>query len=462
MPPHRLRGVRLDALIRGAREPFFLLGPGQKLIAANRAWEELTGVEFAAVAGMVCPPHGPTRPDDPAGLAASFCPPPEAVAGRAASTTTLILAASGERLRRRVEFWPIHDASGELTGILGSVRPIDASPAAPESQAHRLRAELMELRDRLHRRHKIEALVGRGPVHQRLLDQVAAAAASAVPVLIVGEGGTGKRLVAQTIHHQSPRRQAPLLGFDCRALPPEVLERELFGTPSEPPEPGFAVPDGSTVLVGDILDLPRDLQAPLAGRLDGRARLIATTAGDPDAALAAGRLRPDLYYALTTLVLRLAPLRDRRDELPVLAQHFLERANLRGERHRAGFRPEAVAALAAHDWPGNLRELARVVEEAHGRGTDPLIGPDDIPAAIRGQRGGAYLPPAAPPPPTLKELLVQVERRAIERALTRGRQNKTRAARILGVNRPFLYRRIKELGIPDRPESPDPGDDGDT
>ena len=459
MPSGRVPALRVDALLQNAREPVIVVGPGRRVVAVNRAWEELTKTASEAVVGLECQPHGPSRAGDPGELVASFCPPPEAMAGQPASSTTLILTAAGERLRRRVEFWPFHDAQGELIGVVGVARPVDDAAAAPESQGHKLRAELMAVRDQLHRRHGIESLVGRGPEHRRLLDQVAAAAATAVPVLIVGEGGTGKRLVAQTIHQAGPRRQAPLLAFDCRALPFEVLDRELFGTPSDPPEPGLAAPAGSTVVIGDILDLPRDLQAQLAGRLDGRVRLIATTAGDPDAAFAADQLRLDLYYALTTLVVRLRPLRDRRDDLPLLAQAFLERYNQRGGRHREGFRPDALAALAAHDWPGNLRELARVVEDAHGRGDTPQITADDIPPTIRGQRGGAYLPPAPVAPPSLKDLLLQTERRAIERALARSRHNKTRAAKLLGVNRPFLYRRIKELGLPDLPEPADPGDE---
>ena len=109
------------------------------------------------------------------------------------------------------------------------VRPADAPPHAPDSESQRLRFELLEVRNRLHGRHGFDTLIGQGPAHRRLLDQVGAAAATSVPVLIVGEPGTGKRLVARTIHQLGPRRQAPLVPFDCAALPAEVLERELFG-----------------------------------------------------------------------------------------------------------------------------------------------------------------------------------------------------------------------------------------
>ena len=439
-----------------AREPIFVLGPERRILLVNRAWEELTGHRSDEVAGLECHPHGPTRAGDLDGLGGSFCPPPEAIRGHPAGSNTLIIHADGERLWRRVEFWPFHDAQGALSGLLGLVRPCGSAPHAPDSEAQRLRGELLELRERLQSRHGHDSLIGRGPEHRRLLDQVAAASSTHVPVLIVGEPGTGKLLVARTIHQRGPRRQAPILAYDCKALPPEVLERELFGPSNGSLGRPLVAPDGATVLIGDVLELPRDLQGRLVSSLDGRVRLIATTVGDPDAAWKLERLRPDLYYALTTLTLRLRPLRDRLDELPLFAQHLLERANLRGGRQRDGFSPEALDALAAYDWPGNLRELARVIDDAHGRGDDDSIQLDDIPAAIRGQRGGAYNPPTLPTGPLpLKEMLTQIERRLIERALERAGDNKSRAAKMLGINRPFLYRRIKELGIADETDPPD-------
>ena len=224
------------------------------------------------------------------------------------------------------------------------VRRHEAPPHAPDADSQRLRTELIGLRDRLLERHGFDTLIGRGPGHLRLLNQVRAAAATTVPVLVVGEPGTGKRLVARTIHQQGSHSQALLLSFDCAALPPEDLERDLFGLDAGRGASGMALPGGSTVLLRDVLELPRDLQGRLASALDCGVRLLATTTGEPERARLDDRLRPDLYFALTTLVVRLAPLRDRLDELPLLAQHLLERANLRGPRRRSGFSPEAMDA----------------------------------------------------------------------------------------------------------------------
>src|SRR5262245_59618284 len=143
MPSPRASGVRLDALLRQAREAVFVLDAGRRLVFVNRAWEELTGYPAGEVVGLTCSPHGPTRAGDLVGLGGSFCPPPEAMAGEPSGGPTLVVRADGERLWRRVEFWPYHDVRGELIALLGLVRSTEAPPHAPDSEAHRLRAELM-------------------------------------------------------------------------------------------------------------------------------------------------------------------------------------------------------------------------------------------------------------------------------------------------------------------------------
>ncbi len=460
MASSRVSGARFDHLLQQAAEPAFWLTADLKLAWVNRAWEELTGHTAESVASLVCRAHGPSREGDIQGLCGSFYPPAEAIAGQPAGAKTLVVHASGERRWRRVEYWPFHNADGSLFGLLGLVRAVEDPPLAPDAESQRLRAELLEVRDRMIDRYGLDNLIGCGPSHRRVVDQVVAAAAAAVPVLIVGEPGAGRRLIARTIHHLGSRSQAALVSVDCAALSPEILEQTLFGDVGHNGKaagrPRLALPEGSTLLIGDIVDLPRDLQARLSVALDARTQLIATTAVDPDEALATERLIPDLYYVLTTLVIRLSPLRERLDELPLLAQHFLERANQRGGRQRSGFHDDALRILHGYDWPGNLRELARVIDDAHGRGDGDSIEADDLPAAIRGHFGAAYTPPIAPATVTpLDDLLTHVERRLIESALQRSRHNKSRAAELLGISRPRLYRRIKELNLPDVPEPTD-------
>jgi len=473
MAPPRVSAFKPDQLWQQAREPMFWLDQALRVTWVNRAWEGLTGHPAESIMGLTCAAYGPTEAGEPADLAASFVPPPEAIAGQPTGCLTVILHASGERFWRRVEFWPFRDQSGALLGMLGQVRDAAAPPSVPDSQAHQLRVRLMELRERLHQAFRCGSLIGTGPAHRRLLEQVRLAAASTTAVLIVGERGTGKRLVARTIHGLGTGHHQPLLPLDCQALPAEVIERELFDprlqsqptvdprSSSAEPSRRLSLPEGSSLLIGDILALPRDLQARLAESLDGRVRLIATTAGDPEAAVRDEQLRPELYYAMSVLVLRILPLRERRHDLMLLAQSLLERANQRTGSSCGGFTPQAVSALQAYDWPGNLSELARVIDSAHDRvrarthaeNAMSLIGMDDLPVSIRGHLGAAYLPPTAPPSiKPLDELLTEIERRLIETALSRARQNKSRAAELLGISRPRLYRRIKELSLPDDPE----------
>ncbi len=452
----------------------FWLDAGLRVSWVNRAWEELTGQPAESVMGLACASYGPSVAGEPADIAATLLPPPEAVAGQPAGTLTLFLHAGGARLWRRIEFWPFRDQGGALLAILGQVRDTSAPPSVPDSPAHQLRVSLMELRDRLHRSFGFESLIGTGPAHQRLLEQVRLAGASTAPVLILGEPGTGKRLVARAIHQAGSQRNQPFVPLDCEALPAEVLERELFAPslpigPTDDSQPAgpassrsrLTLADGTSLVIGDILALPRDLQARLAESLDGRVRVIATTTGDPEAAVKSERLRPELYYKLTVLVLPLLPLRERREDLLLLAQHLLERANQRTGSRCGGFSPQAVAAIQAYDWPGNIGELARVIDAAHGQvharsqaeNGIPWIDVGDLPASIRGHLGAAYLPPsAAQPVKPLDELLTEIERRLIETALSKSRQNKSRAAELLGISRPRLYRRIKELNLPDDSE----------
>ena len=453
MASSRVPGARLEALWQQAREPVFLLSPECKIVHVNSAWEALTGYSAHQVVGLTCRAHGPTKPGELAGLAASFHAPSEALAGQPVGGPTLIVHPSGERRWRRVEFWPFHNDQGTLLVLLGIVRPPDAPSTVPDAESQRLRHELLEVRHRLLERHGFDGLIGTGPGHARLLAQVHAAASTRVPVLIVGEPGTGKRFVARSIHQLGPTANGPFLSFDCEALPAEMLERELFGTCGEEKSRRPAIRDGATVLLADALELPRDLQARLAAARDQPFRLIAATSLDPEVAVRSERMHPELYFTLTAFVLRLLPLRERLDEIPLFAQHLLERANQRGTRQQRGFTAEAISVLQGYDWPGNLREMARVIDDAHERAPGDVIDRDDLPSAIRGHVGAAYNPPSAPSAITpLDELLTQVERRLIEYALQRARQNKSKAADLLGISRPRLYRRIKELGLPDEAE----------
>ncbi len=445
---------RLHSLFQHAREPIFVLDSALRFVFANRAWEELTGRTAEVLTGLVCQP-GQGRDDESAlaSLSFTFCPPAEALQGHATSVTSMIPHVSGERLPRRLEFSPLHDGRGRLIGHLGLVRGLESPPQSPESRSSRLHSELLEVRERLRHRFGITSLVGTGPAHQRLLDQISAAALSCCPVLIHGEPGTGKRLVARLIHARGESPQAPFVFVDVPALSPADLQRAIFLNGEKREDTIEELAPGTSIAIRDVLELPRDIQNQLVERLERPGtpfRIIGLTTTDVEQARGDDRLRDDLYFTLTTLVIRLQPLRERLDDLPLLAQAFLEQRNSRAGRRRWGFEPSAIETLRAYDWPGNLAELNRVVEAAHNRGQGDLIAPGDLPAEIRGALGSAYTPPQTAAPVTPLDLTLEmVERRLIEQALAKSRRNKSKAAELLDISRPRLYRRIKELNILD-------------
>ena len=339
----------------------------RRLAYVNRAWEELTGLAAGREAvGKPCHPHGPTGtpPDTVSGLLGSFCPPPEAIAGQPASAPTLIVHPGGERLWRRLEFWPFHNARGKL--VLPA-RPRAARPTrplhAPEAESQRLRVELMEVREpaagapRVRRPDR-----ARGPAHRRLLDQVdMAAAATDRPVLIVGRARAPASTAGGPDHPRAarPRASAPLVPLDCAALAPADLELALFGpTPDwrDAPAPRLDLPAGASLLLDNVLDLPRDLQGRLAAGPglgcpapghDRRRRGPAPCLED--------RLRPDLYLRPDRpgpVTCSPAPRAARRAAGCWPSTSWSGRTSA-APASGTGFTPEALAALLAYDWPGN-------------------------------------------------------------------------------------------------------------
>ncbi len=339
----------------------------------------------------------------------------------------------------------------------------------------RLQRENRDLRRALAPVHR---LAGGSPAMQALRREIARAAAGGGAVLITGENGTGKELVALAIHAESARRDGPFVAVNCAALPAELFESELFGhergafTGALRRQIGrFERASGGTLFLDEIGEIPPSLQAKLLRALDTMtierlggdapvrvdARIIAATNRDLHAAMTAGAFRQDLYYRLAVLPIAVPPLRDRREDIAALAACFLEEARREGATRARGFSEEAIALLQGHDYPGNVRELRNLVErlalgaagerltEEEARAVLPLPvtrpAPAPAPPAVR---------PAASDPPTrakLKESLRRAERAILLEALERNRWQMARTARELGLERSHLYRKLKGLGI---------------
>ena len=315
---------------------------------------------------------------------------------------------------------------------------------------------------------ELGGMVGRTPAMVDVYKTIARVAPGPSTVLVTGESGTGKELVARAIHRHSPRRKRPCVAVDCAALTETLLESELFGhvrgsfTGAIADAPGlFAEADGGTIFLDEIGDITPALQAKLlrvlqehqvrpVGGTEWRkvdVRIIAATNRDLAAGVAAGRFREDLYYRLKVVTIHLPPLRERRDDIPLLVDHLVRRAATSCGKQVTGVSESALALLGAYDWPGNIRELAHVLERTVALAQHDVLAAEDLPSEIGAghrENGGAALPASQPADrPTLAEL----KRRYIAQVLEESRGNVSRAAAVLGVDRRSLYRMLQRYGV---------------
>ncbi len=317
----------------------------------------------------------------------------------------------------------------------------------------RLREENRRLAARLTGREGRGALVGGGPAMERILAAVRAAAGSRSTVLVTGESGTGKELVARALHEMSPRAARPFIKVNCAAIPEGLLESELFGhergafTGAVRTRAGhFEAADGGTLLLDEVGEAGPAVQSKLLRVIQERevtrvgdaksikvdVRLVATTNRDLQEAVRSGRFRGDLYYRLNVIPIHLPPLRERREEIPALVEHFVRRFAAEGGRSVRGTTPEAVERLTSHSWPGNIRELENVIERAVVMGAGPWIGTEHIALDddVAARRSGDGRAPAMGAKRTLEEM----ERELILATLRDAGGNRTRAAERLGVS----------------------------
>jgi len=309
---------------------------------------------------------------------------------------------------------------------------------------------------------RIEGMIGRSAAMCRLLDVLPRAARSDVPVLITGETGTGKELVARGLHGLGSRASGPFLAVNCAALPEALLESELFGhergafTDARRARSGlFVAASGGTLFLDEVGELPLALQPKILRALQERrvrpvgstkevgmdCRILAATNRDLRLEAEQGRFRMDLFYRLAVIELGLPPVRARAGDILLLAQHFLERAAERAERPITGMTTPVARALLAYHWPGNVREIENAVERAVALTEHDHIVIDDLPVEIA--RFPGRIPGEDEDLPSRFEPLEQVEQRHVLRVLAAVEGNKTRAAEILGIGRRTLYRKLE-------------------
>jgi Nif-specific regulatory protein len=323
-----------------------------------------------------------------------------------------------------------------------------------ETENERLEAEL----------HPDHHMIGGSPRLRELQRNILRAAQANSTVLVVGETGTGKELVARALHQNSPRAGRPLMAVNCAALAETLLESELFGHEKGSFTGAFAqkkgrleIAAGGTVFLDEIGEMPMALQVKLLRVLQERQmervggtqpikldiRLIAATNRNLEDEVRAGRFRQDLYYRLNVVTLKTPPLRERQSDIPILAQHFASKFGAQCGRRIGGISPAAEAYLLHYDWPGNIRELENAIERAVVLGSSDIIQLEDLPESVREIPRPADLVAA----PGLQDAVDRAKREAIAQAFQQARHDHAGAARLLGVHPNYLYRLMRNLGM---------------
>jgi two-component system response regulator HydG len=337
-------------------------------------------------------------------------------------------------------------------------------------------ASSRQLREQLRLSQGLGAMIGRSTEMEKLYRILSKVAQSTHPVLVLGESGTGKELVARTIHAYGPNSTKPFLPVDCGSLVPTLIESELFGyvkgafTGANKSKDGlFVSAEGGTVFLDEVGELTLDLQAKLlralqekevrpvgaTHRVPIKARIVAATNRDLATMVEKGTFRKDLFYRLNVVNLRLPSLRDRREDIPLLAAHFLDRMS-KGRAKKYTLNDEALRTMMRHDWPGNIRELENCIERACALSSGPILQLGDMPTQLQQQGLEAHRVAAtadATPAQQAIEVqpLAEMERQAILGAIRTLNGDKLLAARMLGIGKTTLYRKLKEYGIPDIP-----------
>jgi len=332
--------------------------------------------------------------------------------------------------------------------------------------------EIRDLRERLDKRYGFEAILGISKPMERLFERLRVVAPTRTTVLIVGESGTGKELVANAIHHNSPRRPRAFVALNCGAIPKEIIESELFGhergafTGALVKRVGrIEQAHGGTLFLDEVSEMPPDLQVkflrvleekkvtPVGGNESKEVdfRLLAATNRDLSKEIEAGRFRRDLFYRLSVVSLEIAPLRDRKDDIPLLVERFRDVFSREHEKAVTGVTGPALAALVNYAWPGNVRELKNVIESAVLFAAGPKVDLHDLPAAVRAaapevqDAGAAEGAEGSPSTASLVgKTMADIEKEAILTALQVSGGNRRRAAEMLDIGLRTLQRKLKE------------------
>jgi PAS domain S-box-containing protein len=432
-----------DAILESISDGVFTVDLDWRVTSFNKAAQKITGIRRGEAVGQLCSDV----------FRSSMCET-ECALRRTLKTNKPIIGKAGYIINADGIRIPVSVSTAVLRNRDGTI--------IGGAETFRDLSEVEELRQELKGRYAVGDLVSKSPRMQKVFEVLPAIAASTCTVLVLGETGTGKELMARTIHSLSLRRNGPFIAVNCGALPDTLLESELFGykagafTGANKDKPGrFSLSEGGTILLDEIGEMSPALQVRLLRVLQDRTyeplgatrsetadvRVIVATHRDLTEAMRQGTFREDLYYRVNVARVELPPLRQRKEDIPLLAEQFIARFNRLQRKSVQGFTSDALALIMAHNWPGNVRELENVIERAFILCHKGLIGIEHLPGELIAQDSRLN---SGPDIRTTRDLL---EAQAIQSALERNSNNRLAAAKELGIHKSTLFRKIRKLGI---------------
>jgi len=435
---HQILEVILDSIADGV----FTVDKDFKITSFNHAAGEITGVPVREALGKYC--YEVFKAD----ICESDCALKTAIENNQPLMRypISIIRADGNKVSISITASALMDNEGSLVGGVETFHDLSL---------------IEELRRRVQGIYSFEDIVSRNKRMTEIFSILPRIAKSDSTVLIEGESGTGKEMIAMALHNLSQRSKGPMVVVNCGAIPDSLLESELFGyvagafTDAKRDKPGrFAQADGGTIFLDEIGDVSPALQTRLLRVLQGKSfeplgstqtvktdvRVLAATNKSLSDEVEAGRFRRDLYYRINVIQISLPPLRERKEDIPLIADSFIHKMNLISDKAIKGLSPRAIKAFLDYDWPGNIRELENAIEHAFILCEDGLILCDHLPGSISCQNEPVGEAAAG-------KTLEEIEARAIYDALVRHRWNKSAAARELGLDKSTVWRKCKQLGI---------------
>ena len=456
---------RLETWLKSSTTPVFLVSASRRVLFFNAGCEQLTGWTADEIVGEMVEYASDADPRSIRELATSLSPPPDCLTGKALDLPVYIPTKSGSPVGKLIRFTPVFEGQERITSVLGIISPLP-TPAAvqPMSLSLRYHAELSTLRWSLRQRYGLKTVIARSPAMRRVLEQISIARGTTAPVHFVGPPGVGKEHLARAIHQEDEAQAGSFVPLDCRQSPFSLLQtlKRLLHPEAEDFPVGALLP--RTLFLIDVESLPRDLQERLLTEFgaEGQSvsrrmplpRLMSSSMERLQDAVEDERLIPEFFFLLTALTIEVPSLRERGDDLIPLAQAFLESHNRGSDRQIGGFADSVWPQLCEYTWPGNLNELSVVVQEARQNCSATTIGLSDLPLRFRAgleaqSLGSPQRSLDEPPIPPLEAHLAAIERDLIRRAILKAKRNKTLAAKLLGIPRPVLYRRMESLEMRD-------------